>query len=649
LVLVYGSRSPQTNQGSYDRNRSRSPDGADGDPDGDYVTNIDEYDGETSPQNADSDCDGLIDGDTVTIVRDNWRSKLWVSHGIPFTNQSGYKVEFVGENAYFTDPTDPNSDGDNLNDGQEVFGYDVSVSWYEGQELKSENKTIFGHPWGKYVEPDNSTLLDMDEDGITDVDEIDPKNSTTESVVDYVDEYGDNQTAMDSQFNAFLRENVPPEISNVKIKTKEQKGTCHIFGIPYECVKRRYSEISIDAMDVSQFEITIKLEGVFARSVTMEGKGRQWYTTEIDLLEWEVLTRYKVIVEMVDFAGNELDPRYEKEIDGVFGGVLRFLEALWDFFVGIASAIADAVMKAVSFLVELIGKGLSNLVGAIFDPLWQDGRHPSALSFIDSMTLLLDELADEPEEPQSGPGGLPIERSSKGPSGLGWTPVEEPEDEHEEDQEDPNAEWAQKVVDSIDEWFAYGTIFSAAFLLVTLIIGAFMDAMWLIAAGVTALVSVVLLGMFMSMIPVESWADVPTNEQAVRDSLEGLNTEYGTGIWVFNIILLCLFKFKLGPFIAGGATWLYAFTLAVAFSAIVLTGLLSIDEHKSNVALSVVALALVLQGMTLVILSAAAILNPASGLSIGTRVVMAIFLGVFFAGLLMSMASLLGYISKHQS
>ncbi|MHA1949138.1 MAG: CARDB domain-containing protein [Candidatus Thorarchaeota archaeon] len=623
-------------------------DGAGGDPDGDYVINIDEYDGGTSPQNADSDCDGLIDGGTVITWKNIWRSKLWISQGLPFTNQSGYEIEFVGENAYLTNPTNSNSDGDNLNDGQEVFGYDVSVSWYEDEELKSKNKTIFGHPWGKYVEPDNTTLLDMDEDGITDIDEIDPKNSLTDSVVDYVNEFGDNQTAMDSQFNALVRENVPPAVFNVKIKSMNEWGTCYFLGIAYDCIKRRYADISVDALDVSQFEITIKLEGDFDRSVTLEGKGRDWYATEIDISEWEALTRYKVIVEMVDFAGNELDPRYEKEIDGFFGGVLRFLEALWDFLAGIAGAIADAVMKAVSFLIEMIGKGLSDLVKAIFDPLWQDGRNPSALSFIDSMTLLLDELADETEEPQSGPGGQPIGRSSKGPSGLGWMPAEEPEENHEDDPLGLNLKWAEKVVDGIDEWFAYGTIFSATFLIATLIIGALMEAMWLIAAGVTALVAVVLMGWFMSIIPVESWADVPTNQENVRNYLEDYNTEQGPAALLFNTLLLCLLKLKLGPFIMGGATWLYAFTIAVSITSIVVAALLTTDDFESNVALSVVALALVLQGMTLVLLTAASIFNPTNGLSIGVKVVMGIFLVVFFGGLLMSMASLLGYISKNQ-
>jgi len=57
-----------------------------------------------------------------------------------------------------------------------------TVTWYEGQELKSKDVAVKGAPWGRYMKPDNSTPLDVDGDGITDRDETDPANSTTQAV-----------------------------------------------------------------------------------------------------------------------------------------------------------------------------------------------------------------------------------------------------------------------------------------------------------------------------------------------------------------------------------------------------------------------------------------------------------------------------------
>ncbi|MFQ6061297.1 MAG: hypothetical protein ACE5KV_08425, partial [Thermoplasmata archaeon] len=90
------------------------------------------------------------------------------------------------------------------------------------------------------------------------------------------------------------------------------------------------------------------------RSVTFEGKGHEWFVAELDLYFMDLLVRYKVTISMEDFAGNKLDPPYEEEIDGIFGGVLRMLEALWEFLVDLATKIADAVGRAVSFIVDII-------------------------------------------------------------------------------------------------------------------------------------------------------------------------------------------------------------------------------------------------------------------------------------------------------
>lgn len=350
-------------------NNVSEKDGPTGDPDGDSYTNFQEWGKGTSPANSDSDGDGLIDGSNITMSRENWRFKSWESQGIPYLNLSGYEVMFLGESAYGTNRTSPDSDYDNATDGQEIFGYKVMISWYEGEDLKSKNKTVIGHPWGAYKEMDNVTLLDIDEDGITDIDELDPTNSLTPSVLDFVELYGDNTTMMDSQFNPFIRENVPPIVLNIKIEKYEIWEWVLIGLIPFYVLKRAWTEISVEVIDVANFTVTVTLNDDCERSVTFEGKGHEWFEAKLDLYFGDVMVRYKVTISMEDFAGNELDPPYEEEIDGFFGGVLRMLEALWDFLVGLASKIADAVMKAVQFIVDLIIAAFELVMQAVINPI----------------------------------------------------------------------------------------------------------------------------------------------------------------------------------------------------------------------------------------------------------------------------------------
>jgi len=86
--------------------------GWDGDPDGDGLTNHEEFDEGTNPQVPDTDYDGLNDGDEV---------HTWLTDPlVPDTDCDGL---LDGEEVvfYFSDPTNPDSDRDWLLDGEEVF------------------------------------------------------------------------------------------------------------------------------------------------------------------------------------------------------------------------------------------------------------------------------------------------------------------------------------------------------------------------------------------------------------------------------------------------------------------------------------------------------------------------------------------------
>jgi hypothetical protein len=343
-------------------------DGPDGDPDEDSFDNDDEYSYGTSPTSADSDGDGLIDGSTTQMPRSDSRFKLWESQGIQYKTLPGYQVKFLGETTHSTNRTNPDSDSDNATDGQELYGYNVMISWFEGEDLKSMNKTVYGHPWGAYKEPDNNTYLDVDGDGITDIDEIDPANSTTQSVTEFMEHFKNNQEMLDGQFNPFIRESTPPVVINIKVKTHENWETVWVGFIPIPVLKRAWAEIDIEAIDVAKFTVTAKISP--GRIAHFEGEGHEWFKAELDLTFWEIAGRYKVRIEMVDFAGNELDPPYEEEVDGWFGGVLRMLEALWDFIVAVVSAIAEAVMAALSFIVDWIVGLVTDAINSALAPIY---------------------------------------------------------------------------------------------------------------------------------------------------------------------------------------------------------------------------------------------------------------------------------------
>ncbi len=95
----------------------------------------------TDPLNPDTDGDGLLDGDSITVSTSNPRFTEWEEAGIFFADNGATRT-FLGERAYGTDPLNPDSDGDGLGDGREVAIYgtdptnpdtdgDGAGDWYE--------------------------------------------------------------------------------------------------------------------------------------------------------------------------------------------------------------------------------------------------------------------------------------------------------------------------------------------------------------------------------------------------------------------------------------------------------------------------------------------------------------------------------------
>jgi hypothetical protein len=94
----------------YDYFGNLSQSGTD-DPDEDGLTNLEEYQAGTDPTNPDTDGDGLSDGDEVNIYGTDPTNPDTDGDGL----SDGEEV-----NIYGTDPTKADTDGDGVNDGDEV-------------------------------------------------------------------------------------------------------------------------------------------------------------------------------------------------------------------------------------------------------------------------------------------------------------------------------------------------------------------------------------------------------------------------------------------------------------------------------------------------------------------------------------------------
>ena len=142
-----------------------------GDPDGDGLTNLEEYYAGTDPLNPDTDGDGVKDGDEVT----NGTNPL-----NPDTDGDGLSdgVEsntgtYVGPGNTGTDPLNPDTDGDGYKDGLEVrLGShpldDQSIPPQGNLDIVgiehfdyANGTSIVGQTGGEYFDYDNSTEGDI--------------------------------------------------------------------------------------------------------------------------------------------------------------------------------------------------------------------------------------------------------------------------------------------------------------------------------------------------------------------------------------------------------------------------------------------------------------------------------------------------------
>ncbi|MCK4614282.1 MAG: VCBS repeat-containing protein, partial [Thermoplasmata archaeon] len=137
LLMYY---SPDRNEDEdFDSDNDGVTDFYDTDSDNDGVADINEvgedgvYDAgvDTCPVNPDTDGDGLLDGENITVVSayEDWQD-LWDKWNIHYINDASARI-FLGEEFQGTDPLQSDTDRDSLSDGEECSG---RAWWFDGKK-----------------------------------------------------------------------------------------------------------------------------------------------------------------------------------------------------------------------------------------------------------------------------------------------------------------------------------------------------------------------------------------------------------------------------------------------------------------------------------------------------------------------------------
>jgi hypothetical protein len=154
---------------NLDPNDPAGANGASGDPDGDGLTNLQEYEHGTDPHNPDTDGDGLPDGWEVKYNLDP--NDPYGDNG-PYGDPDGDGLTNLQEYQHGTDPHNPDTDGDGLPDGWEVK-YDLDPNDPTGINGASGDPDSDGLTnINEYEHGTNPRIPDTDGDGLTDGEEV---------------------------------------------------------------------------------------------------------------------------------------------------------------------------------------------------------------------------------------------------------------------------------------------------------------------------------------------------------------------------------------------------------------------------------------------------------------------------------------------
>ncbi|MDR0713918.1 MAG: T9SS type A sorting domain-containing protein [Bacteroidales bacterium] len=158
-------------QHSLDPTDPTGENGADGDPDNDGLTNKVEFDHATDPRDPDTDGDGLPDG---WEVRHELDPKDPTGDNGPYGDPDGDGLTNLEEYEHGSDPHNPDTDGDGLPDGWEVkYDFDpADPNGENGADGNPDNDGLTNKD--EYEHGTHPRMPDTDGDGLNDGEEVNP-------------------------------------------------------------------------------------------------------------------------------------------------------------------------------------------------------------------------------------------------------------------------------------------------------------------------------------------------------------------------------------------------------------------------------------------------------------------------------------------
>ena len=268
---------------------------------------------------------------------------------------NGYEIK-MDNLTVKTDPLNPDSDGDGIPDGKEAFGYKIKIAreFDENGEPVWKEITLYGNPT-----KDESRTRDSDGDGISDYKEIHWKNYYI--LRKYAEKAGWNESVANQSFSPYIVWHFPAIVEKVKIE--EDDGDWWKNTVYYT-----FKIKIISPVEISDFKMIYKDSSTHIYIEENITAGEKWVTHTFsgDLVYVKTMG-YKIKVKATDINNNTVE--FQKEFDGLFSGVLHFLEDIWNGIVGFFEEAAKAVAKAVNFIVEwivnLLKEGFEGMIDAI--------------------------------------------------------------------------------------------------------------------------------------------------------------------------------------------------------------------------------------------------------------------------------------------
>ena len=355
----------------------------------------------------DSDVDGILDG-------------LEVNGSYCFATEVGCTPFAVNNATRTLDPLNPDTDGDQLRDGQEVAGWKVAT-WREHTMEAIANWSVVSYPWDPDSEADGNTDFVEFQNG------SDPFLADTDG-----DGYSDYDEATQPGANVTGWHNRPPRIENWNVVKYVADGSLPLFGSGHWVVQVDFDAWALHG--IGRWEVSwgtpqlnesdqAELDALFA------GHGDGVFLScansilgaNADLCNAmkEILSRGPVTgATVVGNAGGNATAHIVAQFDATVEEAHiagKWVEALlWDVYgLGVSkkvqvkstlevildflAAVASAVAEAASFLLQLILDAVKWLVKAVFDaiseatePLFRNVRNAFAHALLLPIVGFLD-------------------------------------------------------------------------------------------------------------------------------------------------------------------------------------------------------------------------------------------------------------------